>query len=72
VTREKPIRSAVKICPLVKSRGLYVSKNSENHLLKGYKNSDLSIEGENALVHACRKARTLHIEVVAGSEIRPN
>jgi hypothetical protein len=59
------------MCALAKSRGLYVSKKSENHLLEGYKNSDPPIEGENAVLQACGKARNPYIEVVSKSELRP-
>jgi hypothetical protein len=58
------IGSTGKICALAKSRGLYVSKKSNNRLLKDCEKSDLTIEGENAVLQGRRKRRNAYIEVV--------
>jgi hypothetical protein len=58
------IRSTGKICALAKSRGLYVSKKSEDRLLKGCEKSDHKIETENAVLQDPKKRGKPHMEVV--------
>jgi hypothetical protein len=58
------VGSTGKICALAKSRGLYVWEKSKNPLLKDCEKSDLTIEGENAVLQGRRKRRNAYIEVV--------
>jgi hypothetical protein len=52
---EQQFSSTGKICTLAETRRLYVSKKSEERLLRDCKKSDLTIEGENAVLQAPRK-----------------